>query len=66
MNNQFLIICGALICVIATAFGAYQIGYSNGADGNYRLMMQEWAKLKLDREKLQEEKSRMTNTQSYK
>lgn len=46
------IICAAIIAFALIAFGAYQIGYSNGADGNYRLMMQQWEQLKIEREKL--------------
>lgn len=47
------IICAAIIACALVAFGAYQIGYSNGADGNYRLMMQQWEQLKIERDKLE-------------
>jgi hypothetical protein len=47
------IICAAIITYALVAFGAYQIGYSNGADGNYRLMMQQWEQLEIERDKLE-------------
>jgi len=47
------IICAAIIAFALVAFGAYQIGYSNGADGNYRLMVQQWEQLKIERDKLE-------------
>ena len=47
------IICAAIITYALVAFGAYQIGYSNGADGNYRLMMQQWEQLKNERDRLE-------------
>ena len=48
------IIFALIISYALVAFGAYQIGYSNGADGNYRLMMQQWEQLKIEREKLEQ------------
>ena len=49
-----LVVCAAIVTCALVAFGAYQIGYSNGADGNYRLMMQQWEQLKIEREKLEQ------------
>ena len=48
------IIFALIISYALVAFGAYEIGYSNGADGNYRLMMQQWEQLKIEREKLEQ------------
>ena len=54
MGDIVFIIFALIISYALVAFGAYEIGYSNGADGNYRLMMQQWEQLKIEREKLEQ------------
>ena len=49
---MIFIIVAAVVFLGASLFAAYHIGYSDGADGNYRLMMQQWKQIEIEREKL--------------
>lgn len=64
--NAVLFLLYTVVVAAVSAVGFYQIGYSTGADADFRMTIKERERLKQEREKLEQERNNLKFAQKAK